>query len=211
MEPNSIIYQSNNILENFYVDNHFNYIFTSSLYTHRNAFTDIISYVQTHIPNWQPIVNDSNDFNNRIIYNSNTMFELLFYKNIFIIIPLYISNYSELENDFFHIKQYCEKYILAENKNNHTLISMINYKLIIYSTTTSHSRIKYKAIATNKTIINTTLYTNMYESFIFPLPELILSINQNQNIQTVNINPLYTPFKTNQTIQTSNTEDQMKT
>jgi len=208
---NQIIYQTSNILENFYTDNYFNYILTSSLYTHRNSFIDILTYVQTYIPNWQPVTNDTN---NRIVFNSNTMFELLFHKNIFIIIPLYISNYSALENDFFHIKQYCEKYILADNNNNHILISMINYKLIIYSTTTSHSRIKYKLIATNKTIINTTLYTNMYESFIFPLPEIIPFINQNQNFQTVNINPLYTPFKTNQTIQSRNTtitEDHMKT
>lgn len=175
---NNVLYQNTYILENFYTDNYFNYILTSSLYTHRNSFTDILSYVQTYIPNWNPVILNPN---NRIVFNSNTMFELLFYKNIFIIIPLYVSNYSILEKDLFHIKQYCEKYILEDDKNNINLITQINYKLYIYSTTTSHAKIKYKHIVTNKTIINTNLYTNMYESFFFTLPENILYDN----------NPLY--------------------
>ena len=193
VNPNPVIYQNTNILENFYSDNHFNYILTTSLYTHRNSFTDILSYVQTYIPNWQPVTNNPN---NRLIFNTSTMFELLFYKNIFIVIPMYISNYSALESDLFHIKKYCEKYILADDNNNPLLIANINYKLIIYSTTTAHSNIKYNTSITNKTIINTTLYTNMFESLIFPLSESAIQppIN-NLAHQTININPLYTPFK----------------
>lgn len=209
MNPNPVIYQNTNILENFYTDNHFNYILTSSLYTHRNSFTDILSYVQIYIPTWQPVTMNPN---NRIIFNTSTMFELLLYKNILVVIPLYISNYSALENDLFHIKKYCEKYILADDNNNNILISNINYKFIIYSTTTAHNRIKYNHSSTNKTILNTTLYTNMFESLIFPLPENQTPPN-NQIYNVMAINPLYTPFKQAQTIQTSNTpitDDQMK-
>lgn len=178
---NQVIYQNSNILENFYTDNHFNYIFTSSLYCHRNSFLDIISYSQTYIPEWKPVTTNSN---NRIIFNTSTMFELLFYKNLILVIPLYISNYSLLENNLFQIKNYCENYILAENKNNTALINTINYKLIIYSTTTAHNRIQYKPTPVTTTIINTILYTNMYESLFFPLPEAV----------TPTLNPLYTPF-----------------
>lgn len=176
-----IEYQLSNILDNFYTDGHFNYIFTSSLYSHPDSFNDITSYAKLYIPSWQPVSNQSN---NRIIFNSGTMFELIFYKNIILLIPLYISNYSILENNIFHIKNYCEKLIYEEEKKNAKLINAIGYKLYVYSCTTVHPGIKYNTIYTSITILGTNLYTNMYES----LPFLLTSATTYSQIQSSNNN-----------------------
>lgn len=164
----AVIYQSSNILDNYYTDGHFNYILTSSLYTTPEMFRDITEYAKLYIPNWQPVC--SNPVN-RLIFNSGTMFELVVYKNIMIVIQLYVSNYSKMENDLLHIKNYCENLIQAEDNKNSKLINAISYKLYFYSCTTSHPRISYGNTTTMQTILNTTLYTGMYESYPFTLLE----------------------------------------
>ena len=173
-------YQITNILDNYYTDGRYNYILTSSLYNTPEMFKDISEYAKLYIPNWQPVC--SNPVN-RLIFNSGTMFELIFYKNIMIVIQLYVSNYSVMENDLFHIKKYCENLIQAEDKKNTKLINAIGYKLYFYSCTTSHPRICYNNTSTTMTILNTTLYTTMYESYPFNLLEtnyLIYQPNQHR-------------------------------
>lgn len=191
-KDNQIQYQSSNILDNFYMDGLFNYIFTTSLYTHPNSFNDISGYAKIYIPQWQPVcskdLTQSTVIPNRLIFNSGTMFEMIIHKNIIVIIPLYISNYGILENNLFHIKNYCEKLIMEEEKNNMKLIAAIGYKLYIYSTTTCHPKIQYnRSSVTSTTILNTNLHLNMYESYPFNLidsPHIANTANTPNSTQT---------------------------
>ena len=190
----TITYQNNNILEDFYTDNAFNYILSTSFISNKHYFSDFTTYIKEYITNWIPILNNPQ---NRLAFNSGTMFEIAFYKNLILLIPLYISNYSIYEDNMLKIKNWCVQYIINENNKNDKLINTINYKLFIYTHVNNHTSIKVNILKTNKTILGTELYTYMYES----LPIIItnnLYTASNPSNPYITYNPtLISPYTTN--------------
>ena len=144
--------QYNNPLENYYNDGAYTYIHTSTIINSPQQFQYIYDYCKSYIPTWKP---DVNSVKNRLAFNNNSMFEIIFYCNLILIIPLYITNYSELEFNLLKIKDWCIKYIQVENGKNETLINMIQYKIIIYSPSNIHQHIKYYVIQKNKKLLDT--------------------------------------------------------
>jgi hypothetical protein len=190
----NITFQSTNILNDFYTDGIYSYILTSTFITQQVYFNDICNYCKTYIPSWIPILKHAK---NRLIFNSGTMFEIAFHKNLIILIPLYITNYSVYEDNILKIIQWCKKYVAAETTNE-KLLNLIDYKLIIYTPVNNHTNLKTNILKTNKTILGTDLYFSMYESL--PIP--INNNNQNtQNTQNTQNAPqliapgMYTPYQ----------------
>lgn len=109
----SLEFQSCNILENLYTDGIMTYITTPTVTNIPHQFHSISTYCNTYIPTWKP---SYNDHRNRLAYNPDFMFELVFYKNLIIVIPLYISNLSKFESIISHIKSYCDKLTRTEDR-----------------------------------------------------------------------------------------------
>lgn len=176
----AIQYQNNNLLENFYTDGVLNYVLTSTISQYPDYFQFIYSYTKNYISTWVPLQNNKK---NRIVFNSGTMFEIIFYETIIIVIPLYISNYSNYENDLSKIIQWCNTFIILEYKIT-KLIQLLNPKIIIYSLTNNLRNVKFNLFTTNKNILDAPLYTSMYEGQPIQLPltsNLINDINGNIN------------------------------
>ena len=165
----TIMYQYENINDDYYTDGFFNYILTSSYLANMDKLPEIVKYCKTYIPLWNPVLRNRD---NKLIFNAGSMFELIFYKNIICLIPLYISNYSLIEYNLLHIKDYLDKYTFNKHNKNLKILSNIVYKLFIYSPVNNHQHFKYIIQQTNKTILDTTLYTFFYESH-----PIILNIN----------------------------------
>jgi hypothetical protein len=163
----TLAYQSTNILENLYTDNTFTYIFTTSLINMNYHFQSIITYCNTYIPSWKPNYNNPN---NRIAYNTDAMFELIFYKNLILAIPLYLSSNNStaimIEKTISHLKNYIARLCLAEDGIDNNLMTTIDYKLIYYSPIALQSNnCLLNLFKTKKTIIHTDLYTDLFQSY----------------------------------------------
>ena len=184
----ALTFQNTSILNDFYTDGIFSYILTSTFITRQVYFQDICNYCKTYIPSWIPILKNTK---NRLIYNSGTMFEIAFYKNLMILIPLYISNYSIFEDNILKIIQWCKKYIAAE-QTNEKLLNLIDYKMIIYTPVNNHTNFKTNILKTNKTILGTDLHSSMYET----LPIAINNQNNqnNQNAPQLIAPGMYMPY-----------------
>jgi hypothetical protein len=178
----AVNYQSFNILNDFYNMNGFNYILASTFIANPNYFLEIVNYCKTSIPEWYPVLNDSR---NRLAFNSSAMFEIIFHKNIIVVIPLYIPNYGIYESNLLKIKEWCEHFITAENNKNSKLLALLDYKLIIYTPTHYLINFKVDITKTNTTILGTPLYMTMYET----LPQKLNYLN----------NPLYMAYNTTST------------
>lgn len=170
----SLLYQNNNILNDFFSDGIFSYILVSTFTGNQQYFPEISNYIKTYIPHWIPIFTlnlsensssnlQSNPLSNRLAFNSGSLFEITFYKNLIIVIPLYVSNFNVYEDNMLKIKNWVEKYIIAENKNAR-LVNTINYKIIFYTYCNNHTTISVNTFKTNKTILDTNLHTYLYES-----------------------------------------------
>lgn len=195
----TLVYQNSNILENFYNDGIMTYITTPTINNMPHQFNNIISYCNTYIPNWKPSYNDPR---NRLAYNYDVMFELIFYKNLILAIPLYISNQSKFEFAITHIKSYIEKLTRTDDKFDNSLAALLDYKFIFYSPNTIAEQ--SNIFKTKRTLINTELYTEMYQSKPTSLKNNIMdnfmNISMNhiyQNIIPNNTisNPLYIPYQ----------------
>ena len=83
-------------------------MFSNTLLNNSQHFSNLISYCNQYIPQWKP--NFTNP-KNRIAYNGEFMFEIIFYKNLVLAIPLYFSNLNvaNFENSITHIKNYCAR------------------------------------------------------------------------------------------------------
>ena len=163
----TVLYQNNNILHDFFSDGIFSYILVSTFTRNQQYFPEISNYIKTYIPHWIPVAStvncQCNLSGNRLAFNSGSMFEIIFYKNLIIVIPLYISNFNVYEDNMLKIKNWSEKYIIAENKNAR-LVNTINYKIIFYTYCNNHTTISVNTFKTNKTILDTNLHTYLYES-----------------------------------------------
>lgn len=221
----TLAYQSSNILENLYTDSVFTYIFTTTLTNSSHQFQAIINYCNTYIPTWKPTYNNPS---NRIAYNSDYMFELVFYKNLILVIPLYMlsSSVTNFENAITQIRNYCLRLSAAEDGLDTTLNALVNYKMIFYSPIMLSNNFSLNLFKTKKTIIKTDLHTELYQSIPLALnststitPTLPMTTNlpiyqnitppvtviSNGTIGTTgysNIminNPLYTPYQSSST------------
>ncbi len=92
------------------------------------------------------------------------MFEIVFHKNLILVIPLYIPNYGIYEHNLLKIKEWCETYITIENNKNSKLLAILDYKLLIYTPINNHINFKVDITKTNKTILGNDLYITMYET-----------------------------------------------
>ena len=92
----SLLYQNNNILNDFFSDGIFSYILVSTFTGNQQYFPEISNYIKTYIPHWIPILNtslpetsssnlQSNPLSNRLAFNSGSLFEITFYKNPYIL------------------------------------------------------------------------------------------------------------------------------
>jgi len=149
----SLAFQTSNILENLYTDGIMTYITTPTVANVPHQFHTISTYCNTYIPSWKPSYNDPR---NRIAYRQEFLFELIFYKNLILAIPLYISNQSKFDSAISYIKSYCDKLIRAEDGLDVSLAKLLDYKFIFYSPNmiVGQSNI----FKTKKTIINSELY-----------------------------------------------------
>ncbi len=171
----SPIFQSTNILDNFYTDGNFNYVLSSTI----NLFPDIVSYCMQTIPTYCP--NYSNPDNKLIYNNNNNLYEINFYKNIIILIPIIITTYQTFESEIQYIKTYLETFIqMQENKNN-KILNLINTKLIIYSpySLSMSSSFNFNLCKVSNTVINTKLNEPMFESFPITINNNYLNTNIN--------------------------------
>ena len=132
----SIAYQSSNILENLYTDGLYTYITTPTVCNMQYQFQSIITYCNSYIPTWKPCYNDPR---NRLAFNPDYMFEIIFYKNLILVIPLYISSHPSpsshpsLPGALEHIKSYCSKLTSAEDGLDSGLTRLLDYKIIFYT------------------------------------------------------------------------------
>ena len=199
----SLAYQNSNILENFYTDGVMTYITTPTVANMPHQFNSISSYCNTYIPTWKPSYNDPR---NRLAYNNEIMFELIFYKNIILAIPLYISNQSKFEYAVAHIKSYCDKLTRTEDGLDVSLAKLLDYKLIFYSPSMITGQ--HNIFKTKRTIINSELYTEMYQLKPISLKDNPIDISMIHTYQNVipnynvsnhyNVsNPLYIPCQNN--------------
>ena len=153
----SLAFQTSNILENLYTDGIMSYITTPTIANIPHQFHSIITYCNTYIPTWKPSYNDPR---NCLAYNNEIMFELIFYKNLILAIPLYISNQSKFESAITHIKTYCDK--LTRTEDGLDIARLIDYKFIFYSPNMIVGQCNI--FKTRRNIINSELYTEMYQS-----------------------------------------------
>lgn len=161
MSSMSIIYQTENILADFFTSGTLSYILSSTFITYPQHFQEITTYCKSTIPTWYPVLGDSR---NRLAFNSSTLFEIVFHKNLILVIPLYIPNYGIYEHNLLKIKEWCETYITIENNKNSKLLAMLDYKLLIYTPINNHINFKVDITKTNKTILGNDLYITMYET-----------------------------------------------
>jgi len=191
----SLAFQTSNILANLYTDGIMTYITTPTITNIPHQFHTISTYCNTYIPSWKPSYNDPR---NRIAFRQDFLFELVFYKNLILVIPLYISNPSKFDSTISHIKSYCDKLTRAEDGLDVGLAKLLDYKFIFYSPNmiVGQSNI----FKTKKTVINSDLYTEMYQSKPISLGDSINGLNYNVN------NPLYIPYQSysQHNIQSSN-------
>jgi hypothetical protein len=156
----SLAFQSSNILENLYTDGMFSYIMTPTISNMPQQFQNIITYCNTYIATWKPTYNDPR---NRIVYNQEFMFELLFYKNLILAIPLYLSSTGgKFDSAIAHIKSYCHKLTSSEDGFDVSLAKLLDYKFIFYSPIVIPGH--FNLFKTNKTAIKTNLHMEMYQS-----------------------------------------------
>lgn len=194
----TLAYQTNNILENLYTDGVMTYITTPTINNMPLQFQSITTYCNTYIPTWQPRYNDTR---NRIAYNQDLMVELIFYKNLILAIPLYISsqtNQSKFESTIAHLKSYCEKLTRTEDGLDISLAKLLDYKLIVYSPQIISGQTNL--FKTKKTVINTDLHMEMYQYKPISLCDNAIGIaNIYQNIiPNYNVNnQLYLPYQNN--------------
>jgi len=195
----SIAYQNSNILENFFTDGVMTYITTPTINNMPHQFNSIITYCNIYIPNWKPSYNDPR---NRLAYNHEIMFEIIFYKNLILAIPLYISNQSKFDVAIANIKSYIEKLTRTEDKFDSSLAALLDYKFIFYSPNTITGQTNI--FKTKRTIINTELYIEMYQSKPISLKDNIMNNSMNIGMNHIyqNIipnhsvsNPLYVPYQ----------------
>jgi len=194
----SLAFQSSNILENLYTDGIMTYITTPTVANSPHQFNSISTYCNTYIPTWKPSYNDPR---NRLAYNPDFMCELVFYKNLILAIPLYISNQSKFDSAIALIKSYCYKLTRTEDGLDISLAKLLDYKFIFYSPNiiAGVGAGNCNIFKTKKTIINTELYTEMYQSKPVSLSDISIGImNTYQNvIGNCNVNnPLYIPYQT---------------
>ncbi len=177
----SLTFQNSNILENLYTDGIMTYITTPTISNIPNYFYHISDYCNLYIPTWKP---NYNDVRNRIAYNQDFMFELVFYKNLILAIPLYISNQSKFDSVISHIKSYCDKLTRSEDGLDVCLAKLLDYKFIFYSPTIILEQ--SNIFKTKKTIINSELYTEMYQSKPISLNNVATGlINTHQNVNNL--------------------------
>ncbi len=69
-----------------------------------------------------------------------------------------------------------------ENSTNDRLIKLIDYKLILYKHHIINNNIKFYPFTTIKTILNTNLYTYMYESDPIQINNINNVLNFNNNL-----------------------------
>jgi hypothetical protein len=191
----AIQFQSSNILENFYTDGIFSYIMTPSIANMPHQFQSIITFCNTYIPSWKPTYKDPR---NRLIYNNEFLFELLFYKNLILVIPLYISSTgSKFDSSIAHIKSYCHKLTNIEDGLDVSLAKLLDYKFIFYSPIMIPGH--YNIFKTMKTVIKTELHMEMYQSVPITLNNtpIVAGLPTYENITSnvITNNPLYTPYK----------------
>lgn len=195
----TLAYQNSNILENFYTDGVMTYITTPTINNIPYQFNSIISYCNTYIPKWKPNYNDPR---NRLAYNHEIMFEIIFYKNLILAIPLYIYNQSKFDIAITNIKSYSEKLTRTEDKFDSSLAALLDYKFIFYSPNTITGQTNI--FKTKHTIINTELYSEMYQSKPMSLKDNtmdnFMNIDINHIYQNINpnysvSNPLYVPYQ----------------
>lgn len=157
----AVNYQTHNILEDFYMNNEFKIILTSTLNSNLAYFPELVNYCKTYIPTWQPILKNNK---NRIVMSNDILVEIAFYKNLICIIPLYIADYTTYEKQLIKIKELCEIFIISECKKNVKLLDMLEYKLVLYTPTPNHTFFKPNIIKYNKTVLDTDLFIPMYET-----------------------------------------------
>jgi len=190
-----VTYQNTNILDDFFSDGIFTYVLLTTFIKHQEYFPEISNYIKTYISNWIPTLNFGE---NRLAFNSSNIFEIAFYKNLIIVIPLYVSNFTIYEDSMLNIKNWVEKYIIAENKHllhlplsiiYEKLINSINYKIFFYTHCNNYTRIKVNNVfKKNKTILGNNLYIYMYESEPIKIKINIENSNiENSNIEKFNI------------------------
>ena len=166
-------YQTSNILDNLYTDGIFTYIFTTTLTSMSYQFQSIITYCNTQIPLWKPTYNNPS---NRIAFNSDSMFELIFYKNLILIIPLYLATgiNNLFENNILYLKNYLNCLCIADDNMNNSITTLIDYKIIFYSPTANlSSNLPINLFKTKKTILQTDLHIDLFQSYPISLSTLL--------------------------------------
>lgn len=181
----TITYQSSNIQENLYTDGVYNYVYTTTLSNQQQYFSSIISYCNTVIPGWKPCYNNPT---NRLAFNNEFLYEIIFYKNLIMVIPLYISSTQKLEASIVQIKNYCQKLTSAEDHLDNTLSNLIDYKFIFYSPNHNFNTFKINMFRTNQTVHKWPLFTEFHQSIPIPLN------TANSMVNSIAINPAYTPY-----------------
>ncbi len=173
---NISFFQSKNASLNYYTDSYFNYINASSI----ALFQDLLTFKNTYHPSWT--FNTSNP-DNRIIYNKNSIYELIIYKNIYTVIPLCIIDITALPKEYELIKSFICKYIIASHGNNPATLNLINtigYKFIFYSPYSTFGNISN--INNNQQSSITILQTQLQQ----PLYELKIKITFDQSGNLIN-------------------------
>jgi hypothetical protein len=165
-------FQNNNILANFYTDSHFSYILNSSIV----LFPSIVDYCKNNIPQWIP---NNSHLQNKIAFKHDSIFEIIYYKNIITLVPLYIGTYLTLDYDLIKIKTYLDNYIKTEANNNEKLLKALNTKLYVYTPSGMSTIFQINTTLTSTSIINNKLVYSMYESspMSIAFPELQIKPN----------------------------------
>jgi hypothetical protein len=183
----TITYQTSNILENLYNDGVYTYVYTTTINNQQQHFTSIISYCNSVIPTWKPCYSNPS---NRLAFNSDFLYEIIFYKNLIMVIPLYISSVAKFEASIAHIKIYCQKLTNTEDNLDNSLSNLIDYKFVFYSPIPNFNTFKINMFQTNQTLNKWPLFNQFYQSIPIPLN------TTNQMINSLAINSLYTPYNT---------------
>ncbi len=205
----SITYQSSNILENLYTDGVYSYVYTTTLYNQQQQFNSIITYCNSVIPTWKPCYGNPT---NRLAFNTDFLYEIIFYKNLIMVIPLYISSLQKLEASISHIKNYCQKLTNSEDSLDNSLSKLIDYKFIFYSPKHNFNTFKINVFRTNQTLHKWPLFIEFYQSIPIPLNTTNpILVNMGAN-PMVAINPVYMPYNpmyynTQNTQNTQNTKN----
>jgi hypothetical protein len=133
-------FQQLDIFNDFYTNSNISYIFPKSIF----YFQNLKNFIQLQYPiKYLNITNLKQHVTyNRIIYSVNNLYELNYYKNIFIIIPLYIgSDFTNFLKELTNIKKYIVNIIYKKESKKSTtntvkltnLLNLIGYKIVYYS------------------------------------------------------------------------------